>query len=148
MERFLLAAAVVIVAAVVAVILERRRPDAPMQGGGTSTWQAPTQLDRADFPRPDVPWLVAVFTSATCQSCAEAMARANVLASEAVAVEEAEYTARGDLHKRYRVDAVPTVVVADAEGVVQASFVGPPSAADLWAAVAGARTAQEQDEPG
>lgn len=143
MERFLLAAAVVIVAAVVALVLQRRRPDAPMQGATSSTSAAPTQLDRSDFPSPEVPWLVAVFTSATCQSCADALARANVLASDAVAVAEAEYTARGDLHKRYRIDAVPTVVVADAEGVVQASFVGPPSAADLWAAVAGARDAQE-----
>jgi hypothetical protein len=86
---------------------------------------------------------VAVFTSGTCQSCAEALTRAEVLRSEAVAVEEAEYTARGDLHGRYRIEAVPTIVVADAEGVVQASFVGPPSAADLWAAVAGARDQQD-----
>ena len=143
MERFLLAAAVIVVAAVVAVLLERRRPDAPMQGAASSSWPAPTQLDRADFTRPDAPWLVAVFTSGTCQSCAQALARAGVLASEAVAVEEAEYTARDDLHKRYGIEAVPTIVVADAEGVVQASFVGPPSAADLWAAVAGARTEQE-----
>lgn len=143
MERFLLAAVVVVVAAAVALILERRRPDPPMQGAVSAAWPAPTQLDRSDFPSPEVPWLVAVFTSATCQSCAEALARANVLASGAVAVEEAEYTARGDLHKRYRIEAVPTVVVADAEGVVQASFVGPPSAADLWAAVAGAREQEE-----
>jgi hypothetical protein len=31
------------------------------------------------------------------------------------------------------------VLVADAAGVVRASFVGPPSAADLWAAVAALR---------
>jgi len=82
---------------------------------------------------------VAVFTSGTCQSCAEALTRAEVLRSEAVAVEDVEYTARRDLHSRYRIEAVPTIVVADADGVVQASFVGPPSATDLWAAVAGAR---------
>ncbi len=143
MGRFLLAAAVVVAAAVVALVVERRRPDAPTQGPPSASWPAPTQLDRADFPRSGTPWLVAVFTSATCQSCAEALSRANVLDSEAVAVEEAEYAARGDLHKRYQIEAVPTIVVADAEGVVRASFVGPPSAADLWAAVAGARTDQE-----
>jgi protein-disulfide isomerase len=141
--RFVLAALVVVVAAVVAVVVERRRPDPPTQGPPSATWPAPTQLDRADFGRPDAPWLVAVFTSGTCQSCAEALTRAEVLRSEAVAVEEAEYTARGDLHGRFRIEAVPTIVVADAEGVVQASFVGPPSAADLWAAVAGARDQQD-----
>jgi hypothetical protein len=56
-----------------------------------------------------------------------------------VAVEEAEVTARPDLHKRYHIDAVPIIVVADGEGVVRTSFTGPPSATDLWAAVAGVR---------
>ena len=40
-------------------------------------------------------------------------------------------------------DAVPTIVVADEQGVVRASFVGPPSATDLWAAVAKARDPDE-----
>ena len=135
MERFLVAAAVVAVAAIVALVLERRRPEAPTQGD----WAVPAQLDRADFARPDAPWLVAVFTSATCDSCAQAVARARVLASDAVAVDEAEVTARPDLHRRYHIDAVPIIVVADAEGVVRTSFTGPPSATDLWAAVAGVR---------
>ena len=35
--------------------------------------------------------------------------------------------------------AVPMILVADRDGVVQASFVGPPGATDLWAAVAEVR---------
>jgi hypothetical protein len=54
-------------------------------------------------------------------------------------VQEVEISARRDLHQRYSIDAVPIIVLADAEGVVRASFVGPPSATDLWAAVAEAR---------
>lgn len=142
MERFLLAGAVVGVAVVVAVILERRRPAAPTQG----SWTVPAQLDRADFARPEAAWLVAVFTSATCDSCAQAVARANVLASAAVAVDEAEVTARPDLHRRYHIEAVPIVVVADADGVVRTSFTGPPSATDLWAAVAGVRADDGSEE--
>ena len=134
-ERFLLAAVVVAVAVVIAVIMERRRPEAPTQGN----WAVPAQLDRADFARPDAPWLVAVFTSATCDSCAQAVDRAKVLASAEVAVDEAEVKARPDLHRRYHIDAVPIIVVADREGVVRTSFTGPPSATDLWAAVAGVR---------
>ena len=137
MERILLAAAVVVLAAVIAVVMERRRPEAPTQGD----WAVPAQLDRADFARPDAPWLVAVFTSATCQSCAQAVERAKVLASEAVAVDEAEVKARPDLHRRYHIDAVPIIVVADQEGVVRTSFTGPPSATDLWAAIAAVRDA-------
>lgn len=135
MERFLLAAAVVVVAVVVAVVMERRRPEAPTQGN----WAVPAQLDRADFARPDAPWLVAVFTSATCDSCARTVEQAKVLASDAVAVDEAEVKARPDIHRRYHIAAVPIVVVADADGVVRKSFTGPPSATDLWAAVAGVR---------
>ena len=137
MERFLLAAAVVLVAAVIAVVMERRRPEAPTQG----SWAVPAQLDRADFARPESPWLVAVFTSATCDSCAQAVERANVLASAEVAVDEAEFRARPDVDRRYHIDAVPIIVVADREGVVRTSFTGPPSATDLWAAVAGVRDA-------
>lgn len=135
MERFLLAAVVVVIAVVVAVVLERRRPEAPTQG----RWAIPAQLDRADFARPEAPWLVAVFTSATCDSCARAVERAVVLEGEAVAVDEVEHKARPDAHRRYHIDAVPIIVVADADGVVRASFTGPPSATDLWAAVAAVR---------
>ena len=136
MERFLLAAVVVLIAVVVAVVMDRRRPEAPTQ---STSWAVPAQLDRADFARPEAPWLVAVFTSATCDSCAQAVERARALASDAVAVAEAEVKARPDLHRRYHIDAVPIVVVSDAEGVVRTSFTGPPSATDLWAAVAAVR---------
>lgn len=46
------------------------------------------------------------------------------------------------LHDRYRIDAVPLVVIADREGEVRASFLGEPTATDLWATVA------ELREPG
>ena len=135
MERVLIAVAVIVVAAVFALVVERRRPAPPTQ----ARWRVPAQLDRADFDAPDAPWLVAVFSSATCDSCADALAKCRALASDAVVVQEVEVGARPDLHARYEIDAVPLIVVADAEGVVRASFVGPPTATDLWAAVASAR---------
>jgi hypothetical protein len=132
----LVLAAVVLAAAW--VVQRRRRPDAPVRTGFT----VPQQLDRADFDRPSAPWLVAVFTSATCDSCQGVWDKAQHLDSAAVAVQELEVTARKDLHDRYGIDAVPTTVVADAEGVVRQSFLGPVTATDLWAAVA------ELREPG
>ena len=143
MERLLIAGAVILVAVVVALVLERRKPDAPTG----PRWAVPTQLDRADFAGAGQPWLVAVFTSETCDACAGTAAKAAVLASDDVAVDEVEVRARPDVHRRYAIDAVPTVVVADREGVVRASFVGPPTATDLWAAVAGLRDPQS-DTPG
>jgi hypothetical protein len=134
-ERVLLAAGIVAVALVVAWVLQRRRPEAPTG----ARWSVPGQLDRADFPEPGAPWLVAVFTSATCDACAATVTKAQALASDSVAVAEVELGAEPELHRRYAIDAVPLLVLADAEGVVRASFVGPPSATDLWAAVAEVR---------
>ena len=71
-------------------VARRRRPDPPTQPAA----HVPVQLDRADFARPDAPWLVAVFTSATCQTCADVAAKAAVLASDDVAVAEVEYARR------------------------------------------------------
>ncbi len=130
--------AVAVVAAIAAVVRRRTAPDPPTQ----SSWSVPAQLDRADFDRPDAPWLVAVFSSASCLSCRGTWAKAEQLASAEVAVEEVEAGARAELHQRYGIDAVPCLVVADHAGVVRASFLGEPSSADLWATVA------ELREPG
>ena len=90
MERLVVAVAIIAVVAIVATIVRRRRtPDAPTQ----RRFSAPTQLDRVDFVRPDAPWLVAVFTSATCEVCHGVRDKAAVLASEDVAVQEIEYGA-------------------------------------------------------
>ena len=131
MERVLLAVGIALAVALLAWALERRRPQAPTQ----RRWAVPDQLDRADFERPGAPWLVAVFSSETCDSCATAVERARVLASADVAVQEVEVTARGDLHRRYNVEAVPTLLVADRQGVVRASIVGPPGLDELESAL-------------
>ncbi len=140
MERVLIAAGLVAVAVVVALVLRRRPTEAPTQ---PKRWPVPSQLDRADFERPEIPWLVVVFTSSTCDSCAGALERAVPLASPQVVVQEVAWQDAKDLHDRYCVEAVPCTVVADARGVVQAGFVGQVAASDLWAAVAAARDAPD-----
>lgn len=137
MERLLLATVLVAVAAGMAYFLRGRTgTEAPTQ----AKWAVPTQLDRDDFAARDLDWIVVVFTSATCDSCMEAVAKARVLGSPQVGFQEVAYQDDKDLHARYGVEAVPTIVMADAEGVVQGSFVGVPSATDLWAALAEARS--------
>ena len=136
MTRLLIALAIVAVAAGVAYVAQKRRaPDAPTQ----RRYNVPEQLDRADFPRPDAEWLVAVFTSDTCDKCAEVASKAAVLESADVAVANLEFTQHRDIHERYQVDAVPTLVIVDSQGVTRKSFLGPMTATDLWAAVAEAR---------
>ncbi len=143
MERLAIAAVLVAMAAAAALVLRRGRPAPPTQ----PRWAVPTQLDRQDFEGADRPWLVAVFTSSACESCQRATAKAEVLASEQVAYQDVAYQERRDLHERYGIDAVPTIVMADERGVVRASFVGVPSATDLWAALAEARQPGTSPEP-
>jgi hypothetical protein len=126
----------VVVVALLANLWQRKRQvDAPTQGAS----EVPSQIDRSDFVRPDAPWIVLAFTSATCQTCSDIERKVRVLETNSVAIQILEYTAERELHERYKIDAVPTVLMADANGVVQANFLGPVSATDLWAALARAR---------
>ena len=97
---------------------------------------APMQLYRADFARPEAPWLVVLFSSATCDGCAKMAAKVEVLESAAVATCEIEFSVQRELHKKYAIDAVPLVVIADHDGVTRRHFYGATSATDVWAAVA------------
>lgn len=137
-ERLIVGAVLLAAAALVAVLLQRRERPAPAPTG----WTVPASVDRQDFVDPSAPWLVAVFTSATCDACAGVWAKARPLGSDAVAVQEVEVGRDKALHDRYGIDAVPTTVICDAEGIVAASYVGPVTATDLWATVA------ELREPG
>ncbi len=137
MERLLIAAALVVLAAAVAFGLNRRRPQAPTQGRGRDgDVPIPAQLDRADFPQADKPWLLVVWTSRTCASCEQATVKAKALESDAVGFVDVPWQDRKDLHDRYGIEDVPLLVLADAEGVVRASFVGAPEFGDLVTAVA------------
>lgn len=123
--RLVLALVVIAAAIVVARLLERRRPAPPTR----DAYPVPAQLDRQDFPRPDVPWLFVLFSSRTCDSCRPMATRVQALDSMDVAAVEVEAAAQRDLHRRYRIEGVPMVVLADADGVVRAGFVG---SVDSW----------------
>ncbi len=135
MIRFVIVGVVVVIALLANLWQRKRQVDAPTQGAT----EVPSQIDRSDFVRPDVPWIVLAFTSATCQTCSDIERKVRVLETNSVARQILEYTAQRELHERYKIDAVPTVLMADAKGVVQANFLGPVSATDLWAALARAR---------
>jgi len=131
-DRLLLLVLVAATAGTLAHLVQRRRPDAPVRTG----WSVPQQLDRRDFDRPDAPWLVAVFTSATCDTCGSVVEVARPLESQAVAFQEVEAGERRDLHDRYAVDAVPMVLLVDGVGVVRDHHLGPVSATHLWGSLA------------
>ena len=138
--RIVLAVVLAGIAAGIALLAEQRRRRAPTTTPIAVRHDAPVQLHRDDFARPAAPWLVVVFTSSTCGGCAAMATKVAVLESDTVATTEIEFTAHRSLHERYAIDAVPLVVVADAEGVVRRSWFGMVSATDLWAALAELRS--------
>lgn len=142
--RLLIAAALVLVVLGVALLARRRRAAPPPR----DAYPVPAQLDRADFPRPEAPWLVAYFWSRTCDSCQGMGEKVAVLESSEVATCQLEAVDDRDLHRRYAIAAIPMVLVADTDGVVRRSFVGAVSATDLWAALADARSPGNVAEPG
>lgn len=142
--RILVAVAILAVVVAVAAVARRRRPVAAPAGPAV----VPRQLHRADFPRPDAPWLVAYFWSRTCDGCATLAPKVAVLESAAVATCALEAHTDAELHRRYEIAGVPLVVVADAEGVVVRAFLGSFTATDLWAAVAEARNPGSGPESG
>ena len=101
----------------------RVRARAPAQGDGApirDTYPVPRQLYRADFPQPDAPWLVALFSSRTCDSCAsmrEKVLALGVVRGRGRATSSSPPTR--ELHERYEISGVPMVLIADAEGVVR-----------------------------
>ena len=136
MSDLLVGLAVASAVAVVALIVRAKRTvDAPTQ----QRFPIPLQIDRGDFGSPESEWLIAVFTSATCPVCADVSAKVHALASRNVATRTVDYAAERELHRKYEIEAVPAVLIADASGVVLHHILGPVSAADLWAAVAAIR---------
>jgi hypothetical protein len=130
--RLVILLALTALAVAAALILQRRRPDPPT----APSYQTPSQLDRADFDRPEAPWLVVVFASRTCDGCAKAWDAASALAADPVAVQQVVVQDDPGLHRRYGIDGVPTTVVADADGVVRQAWLGPVGASELWSEVA------------
>ncbi|MFT7473467.1 MAG: hypothetical protein ACI81L_000382 [Verrucomicrobiales bacterium] len=133
MTQVLIVCAVAALALAVGWIMQRRAPDAPT---APVTHTTPTQLDRTDFVRPEAPWLVVVFTSSTCETCAKVWTSTELVESDDVAIQNVEVSTDGALHDRYDITAVPAVVIADSDGIARASFLGPPTSADLWAKLA------------
>ena len=142
--RIVIALVILVAVGVVAFVMRRRPPDAPPR----DVYPVPKQLDRADFPRAEAAWLVALFSSAACDSCHGLGDKLTPLESVDVAVCEIDAEHQGALHRRYELAAIPTTVVADHEGVVRRAFVGAFTATDLWAAVAELRNPGSTPEPG
>ncbi len=143
MTQIVIVAAVALLALAVGWVVQRRAPAPPI---GPTRHELPQQIDRLDFSRPEAPWLVAVFTSATCETCAKVWTAVQVTESSEVATQNIEVQSQAELHERYNITAVPSVIIADHAGVTRGEFLGPPTSADLWAKLAEIREAVAPDD--
>ena len=137
-ERVAVLIVLTALAVAVAVALQRRRPDPP----SAPSYRAPQQLDRDDFAGRDRPWLLVLFGSVTCDTCPKAWAVVERIVAElaptaltALTIERVDVENDPDRHARYRVDGVPTTLLADDQGVVRRAWFGPIDAAELTAAL-------------
>ena len=138
----IIASLILLFAAALSFFVRRRKSDAQSQTSRT----VPQQLSRDDFGSAEKPWLLAVFTSSTCDACQDVATKAKVLASKDIAIQIIEFQEMPNLHARYSIDAVPTTVIADHRGVVQYGVLGPVTATDLWAAMARCRDPKSSTE--
>jgi thioredoxin-like negative regulator of GroEL len=117
-----------IVAVIVALILQRRRTEPP----SSPSYRSIAEIDRAEFSHPEAPILVVMFSSTTCHTCPIVW---ETIESIDVSAERVDVQSDPARHKRYRIDGVPTTVVADSSGVVGKTFFGPVSKDQLAEAV-------------
>ncbi len=131
MERLGVLIVLTVLAVVVSLLLRRRRPEAP----SAPSYRAPGQVDLADFGSANgtETKLVVVFSSTTCDGCAQVWKTVGGLASADVRVQRVEVQDNAELHKRYKIDGVPTTLIIGTEGIVERSFFGPISEPDLLA---------------
>lgn len=120
--------AVLAAAALIAARVNNRPPDVPT----APQYATPQQLDRSEYAHPEVPWLFVLFSSATCLACRDARDALRAVDElsptnrRTVEVLDLAAETSRDIHSRYRIDAVPTLVLADADGVVRWSYLGAP----------------------
>ena len=131
--RIIIALLLAVAAAGIAAVINRRNRRAPVQG---ASWNVPLHLRRDDFLHPDAPWLVVLFSSGSCEVCRSVWERVQIVEHAEVAVHNVDAAEDRQLHARYKIDAVPLVVIVDRDGAVQKHFLGPLNAADLWGALA------------
>ena len=139
--RLLIAAALIAVAVVIATAARRRRPDPP----SAPSFRAPVQLDRDDFDDPAAAGLLILFGSTTCDSCRGAWQTVAGLARAGLVVQRVDVEDDPSLHQRYRIDGVPTTVLADAEGVVHSTWFGPVDRDELISSIGGRDWDQASD---
>ncbi len=129
MLRLGLLVALSVLAAGVALLLQRRRSEPP----SSPSYRAIAEVDRNEFAGPGSPLLVAMFGSTSCNTCPQVWEVIAKVRRPDVVTERIDVQTDPGRHKRYRIDGVPTTIVANADGTVRRTMFGPITLAELEA---------------
>ena len=110
--------ALTIIAVGVALLLQRRRTEPP----SSPSYRVISEIDRAEFAYPEASILVVMFGSNTCNTCPVVW---DTISELDVPSERVDVQDDPKRHKRYRIDGVPTTIIADAAGIVTKTWFGP-----------------------
>ena len=102
----------------VSSLANKRRPDGPSVPRSV----LPHQLDRADFLDPNCEWALLLFTSDSCEACEIASSQVSKVSQSNLMVQSIEFPEMEVLHKKYAIHSVPSLLLADREGVVPVSY--------------------------
>jgi thioredoxin-like negative regulator of GroEL len=127
-ERLAILVGLTLIAVVVAMVLQRRRREPP----SSPSYRALAEIDRTEFAHTAEPVVIVMFGSTTCHTCPAVW---ETIQSLDVPSERVDVQSDPKRHQRYRIDGVPTTVVANAAGVVSKTFFGPVSPDELESAV-------------
>jgi len=142
MSTLLLVAGAVIMALAVSA-LTRRTATSGRRARGHDTepeHHIPDVVSASDFGIPEGQWMLLVFSSEKCATCAVVVEAVSRIDMPGLAVEVIEIERMPELHAEYRIDAVPTTIVADPTGSVCKSFLGPVDLPIIELAVSAARS--------
>lgn len=125
--RLGLLAGLTILAVGVAFLLQRRRPEPP----SSPSYRSIAEVDRSEFVRPDARLLVAMFGSTSCNTCPQVWETISKIDQSDIASERIDVQTDPERHRRYRIDGVPTTIVASSDGTVRKTMFGPITSAEL-----------------
>jgi thioredoxin-related protein len=106
----------------VSSLANRRTPDSPSVPRAIM----PYQLDRGDFDDPNGEWIFALFTSNTCDACELVISQVSKISLPNLVIQIIDFADNKALHQKYEIHSVPSLILADHQGVVQWSFAGVP----------------------
>jgi len=119
--RYIILIILIVIGIVISFALQKRKPDPPT----SPSYRAPTQLDPQDFDLSGTDYFFILFSSDKCDSCSGVWSYLSELNIDNLSSKNIDIEKNVDLASKYKIDGVPTTLLVNKTGEVQANFFGP-----------------------